>query len=180
MNTRDYPAAYVRFLVEFHVTRDYFECHELLEEHWKEQQADPFAQLWVGLIQIAVGSYHHRRGNFTGALKMFRQSHKRLSAGNLNPIGLQQGQLIAAIEERINTVVASGPFTDLNLPISDPELLALCQAQSAGHSPLAWGMPSSLDSALVDRHTLRDRSDVILARKLAAEAKQQGRNSLHN
>jgi len=177
MNNRDYPAAYVRFLVEFHATRDYFECHELLEEHWKEQQADPLADIWVGLIQVAVGSYHHRRGNLSGALKMFRQSHKRLSSGDLAPVGLQQEQLIGAIEERINTVAVSGPFTDLNLPISDPELLAICQAHSAMLTPLVWGMPSSQDSALVDRHTLRDRSDVILARKLAAEAKQQGRSS---
>jgi len=179
MNYRDYPAAYVRFLVEFHVTRDYFECHELLEEYWKEQQADPLAEIWVGLIQVAVGSYHHRRGNFRGALKMFRQSHKRLGSESLDPIGLQQEPLIAAIEERMNTVAESGAFTDLNLPISDPELLALCQAQSASLSPLVWGGPSRLDSALVDRHTLRDRSDVILARKQAAEVKEQERNSSH-
>lgn len=34
--TAVYPEAYVAFLHEFHTTRDYFECHEILEEYWKE------------------------------------------------------------------------------------------------------------------------------------------------
>lgn len=31
-----YPEAYIEYLAEFHGSRDYFECHELLEEHWKK------------------------------------------------------------------------------------------------------------------------------------------------
>lgn len=32
-----YPAEYLEYLVYFHADRDYFECHEILEEYWKEQ-----------------------------------------------------------------------------------------------------------------------------------------------
>ncbi|WP_260405419.1 DUF309 domain-containing protein, partial [Paenibacillus sp. 598K] len=65
---RIYPDDYIQYLIEFHVTRDYFECHELLEEYWKEQPGDdPFYDTWVGLIQIAVSQYHHRRSNHRGA-----------------------------------------------------------------------------------------------------------------
>ena len=31
-----YPEAYIEYLMYFHGNRDYFECHEVLEEYWKE------------------------------------------------------------------------------------------------------------------------------------------------
>ncbi|PAD68333.1 hypothetical protein CHH83_14265, partial [Bacillus sp. 7586-K] len=31
-----YDQEYIDFLVHFHCDRDYFECHEILEEHWKK------------------------------------------------------------------------------------------------------------------------------------------------
>ncbi len=34
-----YPNAYLDYLVYFHGHRDYFECHEVLEEYWKKDQA---------------------------------------------------------------------------------------------------------------------------------------------
>ncbi len=52
--TAVYPEAYVAFLHEFHTTRDYFECHEILEEYWKEDPPEQRKEYWVGLIQLAV------------------------------------------------------------------------------------------------------------------------------
>ena len=43
----EYPEAFISYLIEFHATRDYFECHELLEEYWKAHPGDPLA----GLVQ---------------------------------------------------------------------------------------------------------------------------------
>lgn len=31
-----YPPEYIEFLYHFHCDRDYFECHEILEELWKK------------------------------------------------------------------------------------------------------------------------------------------------
>ena len=31
-----YPEAYTDYLCYFHGARDYFECHEVMEEYWKE------------------------------------------------------------------------------------------------------------------------------------------------
>lgn len=70
-----YPTLYVRFLYEFHVTKDYFECHELLEDLWMEEAREPFYQ---GLLQIAVGLFHHRNGNVGGACKMFDLALQKL------------------------------------------------------------------------------------------------------
>lgn len=49
-----YPKAYIDYLVYFHGLRDYFECHEVLEEHWKKDDKAERKKYWVGLIQIAV------------------------------------------------------------------------------------------------------------------------------
>lgn len=70
-----YPDLYVRFFYEFHVTKDYFECHELLEDLWMEEGRDPFYQ---GLLQIAVGLFHQRNGNLGGACKMFDLAVQKL------------------------------------------------------------------------------------------------------
>ncbi|MFD0711634.1 DUF309 domain-containing protein [Paenibacillus sp. GCM10027626] len=178
MNHTIYPAAYVRFLVEFHVTRDYFECHELLEEHWKEQRSDdPLAEVWVGLIQLAVGSYHHRRGNLPGALKMFKQAHRRLSAGELPAIGLAQEALVLQIRTKIAAVKNNQPFRDFNLPLTDPQLWKQCWSLCISEMRGSWGRPSGTEAALIDRHRLRDRSDVILARQAAAQAKLYARRT---
>ena len=54
-----YPEAYIDFLVHFHGDRDWFECHERLEEYWKEHPDDPKSDTWVGLIQVAeIGRAH--------------------------------------------------------------------------------------------------------------------------
>ena len=65
----NYPEDYLSFLVHFHGTRDYFECHEILEEYWKETAPKERDSHWVGLIQIAVALYHERRGNKQGATR---------------------------------------------------------------------------------------------------------------
>ncbi|WP_308634369.1 DUF309 domain-containing protein [Paenibacillus silvisoli] len=172
MQAKPYPAAYESFLYEFHATRDYFECHELLEEYWKEHQGDPLGPTWVGLIQLAVGSYHHRRKNDRGALKMLRQSRERLTAQRLDELGIDGEALLMLIDAKIAAIESMEPYTDLNIPFVDTELLArgMQIAQADGY---LWGAPSRMDEQLIHRHTLRDRSDVIAAREAAAKARKQ-------
>ncbi|KPC99353.1 hypothetical protein LR69_02339 [Geobacillus sp. BCO2] len=70
-----YPNAYIEYLVHFHSDRDYFECHEILEEHWKQ---DGRNKGWLVLIQMAVAFYHYRRGNTSGALRLIRRARALL------------------------------------------------------------------------------------------------------
>jgi len=44
----------------------YWECHETLEEIWRVEP-DPVRYLYQGILQVGVGFYHLRRGNYRGA-----------------------------------------------------------------------------------------------------------------
>ncbi|MFB9330489.1 DUF309 domain-containing protein [Paenibacillus aurantiacus] len=165
-----YPWAYVQYLVEFHATRDYFECHELLEDHWKSHPGDPLAEVWVGLIQLAVGSYHHRRGNLAGAVKMFAQAKRRLNAESLDGLGLDGDRSMIRIIERCDAAEAGEAFEDVELPIHDEWLKGECD-RITRREGLVWGAPSRREEALTDRHRLRDRTDVLAAREAALKAR---------
>jgi len=171
-----YPKAYLDYLYHFHCDRDYFECHEVLEEFWKEKEAGEREIHWVGLIQIAVGLYHHRRGNFRGALRMLQNACRiiRKESVAINALGLDSGRLVKMLEERIDCVTKQQPYVSMNLPIADPDLQLSCDtlAQSASK---VWGAASDLlDDSLVNRHTLRDRSDVIEERRRQLELRRKG------
>lgn len=175
-----FPNAYVSYLVEFHASRDYFECHELLEEYWKEHPQDPLADTWVGFIQLAVGLYHERRGNLRGALKMFVQAEKKLSVSPLEELGIDKNSLLKQLVPRREALLAGikMDYVDINLRIINDELLSLCHC-SCEERGLKWGRPSPLgDESVIHRHTRRDRSDVIAARQEAYTAKKRERSGL--
>ncbi|WP_138751043.1 DUF309 domain-containing protein [Paenibacillus sinopodophylli] len=170
-----YPKAYVDYLVEFHATRDFFECHELLEEYWKEHPSDPLERTWVGLIQLAVGLYHERRGNRRGADKMLTQAVEKLSVAPLDKLGLDKEYLQKQIKSKLSDLnnEQRQQYTDLDMTIISEELMGLCTAACIDRG-LTWGMPSPMqDESIIHRHTNRDRSDVILARKQAHIAKRK-------
>ena len=56
--------------------RDFFECHEVLEEVWLSESAADKA-FYQGLIQVACSYHHYLRGNLSGARSLLeRGSHK--------------------------------------------------------------------------------------------------------
>lgn len=172
----NYPDSYISYLVEYHATRDYFECHELLEEYWKEHPEDPYSQEWVALIQLAVGHYHERRGNLAGASKMYTQALNKLNRESLSQLGLDGNHIMMELANRLHQLTqGSLPYVDMNLNLIDPELMRLCELACMERG-LQWGTASRLDDeALIHRHTLRDRSEVIAARIAAAESKKRNR-----
>jgi len=58
--------------------REFFECHEVLEEVWTPQQG-PRRLFLQSLIHVAVGFYHHGRGNPAGAIRQLRKALRKLS-----------------------------------------------------------------------------------------------------
>ena len=52
---------------------DYFDAHEELELAWRAERG-PVRELYRGILQVAVAYYHLLRGNYPGAVKMFRRS----------------------------------------------------------------------------------------------------------
>lgn len=161
---RNYLQAYIDYLVYFHADRDYFECHEILEEYWKEEGMQD--KVWVGLIQVAVGLYHHRRQNFAGAYKMIKGAHQLLAdkQTELRVLGLDPVQLIALLQKQLEAIGQKQTYSSINLPIADPALLQTCQNMS-GKSAVEWGAPSDTSNEfLIHKHKLRDREDVISER----------------
>ena len=56
----------------------YFECHEVLEEVWTPERGD--RRLFLqSLIHVAVGLYHHERGNPAGAQRQLRKALRKLA-----------------------------------------------------------------------------------------------------
>ena len=66
---------FVRFIVLFNRDRDYYECHDVMEELWLEEGRSRF---WQGLLQVAVGLHHYENDNYTGAVKLLRAALEKL------------------------------------------------------------------------------------------------------
>ncbi len=163
----DYPNSYIKYLVHFHGDRDYFECHEELEELWKQDQRGERKQYWVGLIQIAVSLYHHRRNNFQGAIRMMQNAISIIQKEKkqIMSLGLNPEELLRLLKKRVKEIENHDPYYSFNLPIIDSELLSLCE-QKCQLLGLNWGMESPLNNLqLIDKHKLRDRNDVIAERE---------------
>jgi len=171
-----YPKAYIDYLMYFHAERDFFECHEVMEEYWKEHPEDPLSSNYVGLIQIAVSMYHHRRGNLKGAVKMLTQALHNLTDAGMLRLGLDPVQLRKMLNERLEALHPPGiPYSDLDLPIADPELMNFCM-QQCGEQELSWLCASDLsDTYLIHKHTMRDRSSVIEERERSRRRKAAGK-----
>jgi uncharacterized protein len=162
-----YPKAYIDFLIHFHTDRDYFECHEILEEYWKEDEPHERKQVWVALIQIAVALYHHRRGNWAGAKRMMRKALLLVQQEQeaVERLGLDFSRLVQQLENRINNIKQQVPYQSMNLPIKDITLLQLCK-NLCQELHLTWGKESDLSNEyLLHKHKLRDRTDVIKERE---------------
>ena len=71
----DFDPKFVRFLVLFNRDRDYYDCHDVMEELWLEEGRNRF---WQGLLQVAVGLHHYGNRNYTGAAKLLRAALEKL------------------------------------------------------------------------------------------------------
>ncbi|OIJ15920.1 hypothetical protein BKP35_02745 [Anaerobacillus arseniciselenatis] len=160
-----YPKAYIDYLVYFHSFRDYFECHEALEEHWKQE--GKANKVWVGLIQLAVAMYHHRRGNFKGANKQLMGAIKILKEekGKLSELGINETKLMDLLYAKQIEIKKQLPYYSLSIPLNDPTVIEYCKknSQEKGRS---WGEKNiKVSIELIDKHKLRDRSQIIEERK---------------
>ena len=162
----NYPNEFIHYLSEFHGSRDYFECHEILEEYWKKHLPLDRESIWVGFIQLAVGMYHYRRNNFSGALRTLQKANQILSQypKEVEHLGIDSKGLLSLLQNSIHKVQNTEPYTSPIMPIKDPELIRACQAICNEYG-YTWNCKSNLsDSLLVNRHSTRDRTEVIQER----------------
>jgi uncharacterized protein len=119
----NYERLYIEFIYYFNCVRDYFECHEVMEELWLEEGRNP---LYQGLLQVAVGLYHHQNGNVSGAIKLFTQAVEKLVHYPADSLGIDLGKLLRESEQYLNQLkrFEEEPFQpyDLDIVIQDPAL----------------------------------------------------------
>ncbi|PFA63872.1 hypothetical protein CN378_16415 [Bacillus sp. AFS015802] len=169
-----YPKAYVDFLMYFHGNRDYFECHEVLEEYWKEADPKNRTSHWVGLIQLAVGFYHYRRGNLAGAERTLNKALKNIEKNQkaMVRLGIDAGKLQEMLLDTARHISQGQPYHSINIPLTDDSLIEKVQSRCEENG-YSWCSPSDLaNSELIHRHSLRDRSGVIAERNDALRKKR--------
>ena len=95
--------------------REFFKCHEVLEEIWLEETEEekPFYQ---GLIQVAAAFHHYRNGNLTGTLSLLRQGVEKLRRCPPDSHGLDLAALLAALNPWLDFLAAGLPTDALPLP----------------------------------------------------------------
>lgn len=170
-----YPKEYIEFLVHFHGARDYFECHEVLEEYWKKVDMYNKKSIWVGLILLAVANYHHRRENYNGAKRTLTKSIMILKEKDeqLSLLGIDAHKLLTLLHNHLQQIATAKHYTSYNLPIFDQELLFNCKQISAQKN-LPWCKSSDLENEeLIHRHCRRDRSEVIQERLYALKKSRE-------
>ncbi|MFD1776287.1 DUF309 domain-containing protein [Paenibacillus rhizophilus] len=131
-----YDRLYVAYLVYFNRDRDFFECHEVLEELWLSKERDP---LYKALLQVAVGLYHFRNGNVRGALIMLEGAAARLRHYPDTTLGIHLAKLVRETERYVRQLKEYNkkpfPYYDLTIDIVDGELAVAVRAASRGIKP---------------------------------------------
>ncbi|SEA59690.1 hypothetical protein SAMN05421743_10654 [Thalassobacillus cyri] len=155
-----YPKAYVEFLAHFNGTKDFFECHEVLEAYWKETAPGQRDSIWVWMIQLAVSLYHYRRGNYKGASKLVSRLQNNWAAHQheLDTLGLEPESLFDIITQLDAALKHRTPYQNINLPIKDPGLIL-----SVKDTCSEWQVPYNrekepCDYYLIHKHKLRNQS----------------------
>ncbi|WP_152394361.1 DUF309 domain-containing protein [Paenibacillus guangzhouensis] len=119
-----YDPLYIQFLIHFNWNRDYYECHEVMEELWLEEGRHPLCQ---GLLQIAVGLYHFENGNVQGSRKLFTAGIEKLVPYPEQILGIHLGRLVREARQYVLQLEcweqAPFPFYHLTIQIEDAELL---------------------------------------------------------
>lgn len=70
------PDLALRGIEEFN-RGEFFECHEYLEDAWREEPGR-IRYLYQGILQVGVGFYHQQNGNWKGATGLLRSGIGRL------------------------------------------------------------------------------------------------------
>jgi hypothetical protein len=95
--------------------REFFECHEVLEEIWLDETEEekPFYQ---GIIQVAAGFHHYRNGNLAGTLSLLRQGVEKLRRYPPDSHGLDLAALLTALKPWLDHLGCGLPTDHLPLP----------------------------------------------------------------
>lgn len=56
----------------------YWECHEELEDYWRENPSDNARYVFWAVIQVATAAYHYRNNNILGVQGLIKKTKDKL------------------------------------------------------------------------------------------------------
>lgn len=86
----------------------YFEAHEELEAAWKEERGK-VRELYQGILEAGVTYLHIRRGNYSGAIKVYHRSMRWLKDWPEICRGADIGQLRRDLDSAMAEIERLGP-----------------------------------------------------------------------
>jgi len=107
--------------------RDFFECHEVIEELWLETPSDdPYRDLYKGVIQAAAALYQFKRGILSGAIGLSATAVGYLERYRPSALGLDIEKLIAGMRLFFKPLekwdgAAAVPFDETAVPLLEFE-----------------------------------------------------------
>ncbi len=111
--------------LELFNARQYWHAHEALEEAWRGERGE-IRHLYQGILQVGVAYLHAERGNYVGAIKLYRRSKRWLDPFPDRCRGIDLARLRADLEAVIAEVRRLGPerMGDFNLSLLKPVVWA--------------------------------------------------------
>jgi len=76
---------------------EFYECHEYLEEAWM-QEPGRVRFLYQGILQVGVGFYHLKNGNWRGATGLLRNGTARLKEFEPETLRIDVARLVQECE----------------------------------------------------------------------------------
>lgn len=162
---------FVDYCAYFNGNKDYFECHEVLEEYWKEIAPREKLHPLVGYVQLATSMYHWRRDNYSGAERMMRKAisnfEHNIGSEFFDLVDMEQLQEI--MTRQLIKITVRERFTHFTLPIEHEQLQQLVDQKISA-------LPQSDRHFIFNKHMLRDRSEILEARRQSIEERTSSNN----
>ncbi|WP_035808746.1 DUF309 domain-containing protein [Jeotgalicoccus saudimassiliensis] len=159
----------LQFFNELIIKQDYFECHEIMEEAWKDKENFTKEDPEVFLVLIVTGEYHYRRDNIIGAATSYKRALKLYEKYeyDVGAFGFD-AEFADVISERFESL-AEVPFTPMHYPVKQwvyESLYDMYRDDYESYSAFTLEILNRFekDEHIIHRHRLRDREDVIEAR----------------
>ena len=104
----DAPPAGLLAGIDLFNRREFFECHEVLEDLWRAEPA-PVRLLYQGILQIGVGFHHLGRGNWVGAFRQLEKGISRVNRFLPSCLGVDTERLVREAGGCLDLLRALGP-----------------------------------------------------------------------
>lgn len=102
----EYEPLYLAGVALFNA-REYFDCHEVLEDLWNECP-DRDRRFYQAVLQAAVGLYHFGNGNLRGAVKLYKSAKAYMEPYPVRHQGLDREDFWRQMADCFAPILADG------------------------------------------------------------------------